>query len=72
MAQGALTAAALARRWSPPLIRALQAQVSELQLLLGTKTMQAEPLREAVSRRHSEGMMGCSTASVASPGLIPL
>ena len=51
MAQGALTAAGAGEDVVPASeYRALQAQVSELQRLLGKKTMEAEILREAVSR----------------------
>ncbi|TCP31922.1 transposase-like protein [Sphingomonas sp. BK235] len=51
MAQGALTAAGAGEEVVPASeYRALQAQVSELQRLLGKKTMEAEILREAVSR----------------------
>ena len=51
MAQGALTAASAGEEVVPASeYRALQAQVSELQRLLGRKTMEAEILREAVSR----------------------
>ena len=51
MAQGALTAAGAGEEVVPTSeYRALQAQVSELQRLLGKKTMEAEILREAVSR----------------------
>ena len=51
MAQGALTAASAGEEVVPASeYRALQAQVSELQRLLGKKTMEAEILREAVSR----------------------
>ena len=50
-AQGALTAAGAGEEVVPASeYRALQAQVSELQRLLGKKTMEAEILREAVSR----------------------
>ena len=50
MAQGALTAAGAGEEVVPASeYRALQAQVSELQRLLGKKTMEAEILREAVS-----------------------
>ncbi|MEG3091875.1 transposase, partial [Sphingomonas sp. PB1R3] len=49
MAQGALTAAGAGEEVVPASeYRALQAQVSELQRLLGKKTMEAEILREAV------------------------
>jgi transposase len=51
MAQGALTAAGAGEEVVPASeYRALQAQVSELQRLHGKKTMEAEILREAVSR----------------------
>lgn len=51
MAQGALTAAGAGEEVVPASeYRALQAQVSELQRLLGKKTMEAEILRKAVSR----------------------
>ena len=51
MAQGALTAAGAGEEVVPASeYRAMQAQVSELQRLLGKKTMEAEILREAVSR----------------------
>jgi len=51
MAQGALTAASAGEEVVPASeYRALQVQVSELQRLLGKKTMEAEILREAVSR----------------------
>lgn len=51
MAQGVLTAAGAGEEVVPASeYRALQAQVSELQRLLGKKTMEAEILREAVSR----------------------
>jgi transposase len=51
MAQGALTAACAGEEVVPASeYRALQAQVSELQRLLGKKTMEAEILREAISR----------------------
>jgi transposase len=51
MAQGALTAAGAGEEVVPASeYRALQAQVSELQRLLGKKIMEAEILREAVSR----------------------
>ena len=51
MAQGALTAAGAGEEVVPASeYRALQAQVSDLQRLLGKKTMEAEILREAVSR----------------------
>ncbi len=51
MAQGALTAAGAGEEVVPASeYRALQAQVNELQRLLGKKTMEAEILREAVSR----------------------
>lgn len=51
MAQGALTAAGAGEEVVPASeYRALQAQVSELQRLLGKKTMENELLREAVSR----------------------
>ena len=51
MAQGALTAAGAGEEVVPASeYRALQAHVSELQRLLGKKTMEAEILREAVSR----------------------
>lgn len=51
MAQGALTAASAGEEVVPASeYRALQAQVSELQRLLGKKTMEAEILREAMSR----------------------
>lgn len=51
MTQGALTAAGSGEEVVPASeYRALQAQVSELQRLLGKKTMEAEILREAVSR----------------------
>lgn len=51
MAQGALAAAGAGEEVVPVSeYRALQAQVSELQRLLGKKTMEAEILREAVSR----------------------
>jgi transposase len=50
MAQGALTAAGAGEEVVPASeYRALQAQVSELQRLLGKKTMEAEILREAAS-----------------------
>ena len=49
MAQGALTAAAAGEEVVPASdYRALEAQVAELQRLLGKKTMEAEILREAV------------------------
>ena len=51
MAQGALTAAGAGEEVVPASgYRALQAQVTELQRLLGKRTMEAESLREAVSR----------------------
>lgn len=51
MAQGALTAAGAGEEVVPASeYRALQAQVSELQRLLGKKTVENELLREAVSR----------------------
>ncbi len=51
MAQGALTAAGAGEEVVPASeYRALQAQVNELQRLLGKKTMEAEILREAMSR----------------------
>ncbi len=51
MAQGALTAAGAGEEVMPASkYRALQAQVNELQRLLGKKTMEAEILREAMSR----------------------
>jgi transposase len=51
MAQGALTAAGAGEEVVPASeYRALQAQVNELQRLLGKKTMEAEILREAVFR----------------------
>ena len=49
MAQGALTAAGAGEEVVPASeYRALQAQVSELQRLLGKKTMEAEILKEAL------------------------
>ena len=51
MAQGALTAATAGEEVVPASdYRALEAQVRELQRLLGKKTMENELLREAVSR----------------------
>ena len=51
MAQGALTATSAGEEVVPASeYRALEAQVRELQRLLGKKTMEAELLREAVSR----------------------
>lgn len=51
MAQGALTAATAGGEVVPATeYRALEAQVRELQRLLGKKTMENELLREAVSR----------------------
>jgi transposase len=51
MAQGALTAAGAGEEVVPASdYRALEAQVRELQRMLGKKTMENEILREAVSR----------------------
>ena len=51
MAQGALTAATAGEEVVPASdYRALEAQVRELQRLLGKKTMENELLREAVTR----------------------
>jgi transposase len=51
MSQGALTAATAGEEVVPASdYRALEAQVAELQRLLGKKTMENEILREAVSR----------------------
>jgi transposase len=51
MSQGALTAATAGEEVVPASdYRALEAQVAELQRLLGKKTMEKEILRKAVSR----------------------
>jgi transposase len=55
MAQGALTAATAGEEVVPASdYRAMEAQVRELQRLLGKKTMENELLREAVSRAAAQ------------------
>ena len=65
--QGALTATAAEEEVVPASeYRALQAQVKELQRLLGKKTMEAEILREAVSR--AAGPKKLLLRSISLPG----
>lgn len=69
MAQGALTAAGAGEEVVPASeYRALQAQVSELQRLLGKKTMEAEILREAVSRAASPKKLLLRSTSLPGDG----
>ena len=66
MAQGALTAAGAGEEVVPASeYRALEAQVRELQRLLGKKTMENEVLREAVSR--ASGSKRGPWRSISSP-----
>ena len=70
MAQGALTAAGAGEEVVPASeYRALQAQVSELQRLLGKKTMEAEILREAVSRAAGPKKLLLRSTSLPGDGL---
>ena len=67
VAQGALTAAGAGEEVVPASeYRALQNQVAELQRLLGKKTMEAEILREAVSR--AAGPKKLILRSISLPG----
>ena len=69
MAQGALTAASAGEEVVPASeYRALQAQVSELQRLLGKKTMEAEILREAVSRAAGPKKLPLRSTSLPGDG----
>lgn len=69
MAQGALTAAAAGGEVVPTAeYRALEAQVRELQRLLGKKTMENELLREAVSRAAGPKKLLLRSASLPEAG----
>ncbi|MET3439184.1 transposase-like protein [Sphingomonas sp. 1185] len=63
MTQGALTTAGAGKEVVPASeYRALQAQVSELQRLLGKKTMEAEILRGRVQGRRPKKLLLRSTS----------
>jgi transposase len=69
MSQRALTAAAAGEEVVPASdYRALEAQVRELQRLLGKKAMENELLREAVSR--AAGPKNCCCARPRCPGMV--
>jgi len=69
MSQGALTAATAGEEVVPASdYRALEAQVAELQRLLGKKTMENEILREAVSRAAGPKKLLLRSASLPKGG----
>jgi transposase len=70
MSQGALTAATAGEEVVPASdYRALEAQVAELQRLLGKKTMENEILREAVSRAVGPKKLLLRSTSLPKDGL---
>ncbi len=70
MVQGALTAAAAGEEVVPAFeYRALEAQVRELQRLLGKKAMENELLREAVSRAVGPKKLLLRSTSLPGNGL---
>jgi len=69
MAQGALTAAGAGEEVVPASdYRALEAQVRELQRMLGKKTMENEILREAVSRAAGPKKLPLRSSSLPEDG----
>jgi transposase len=69
MAQGALTAAGAGEEVVPASdYRALEAQVRELQRMLGKKTMENEILREAISRTAGAKKLPLRGASLPEDG----